>query len=125
MLKSFPKPLIGDWLVISAGLALVVTLFATFWKPEHAAKLRIRSGDKVVSVLSLNQQRSIDIRGPLGISHIVIEHGRVRFAHSPCRNQYCVHQGWLQHDGQVAVCLPNQVSIELFGTEKQYDSLNY
>ena len=48
-----------------------------------------------------------------------------RYTQSPCRNQYCVHQGWLSRAGQVAVCLPNQISLELLGGDKNYDSLNY
>lgn len=121
--KSFLKP--GDWLVLAAGLALVGLLFATLWHPEQAARLRIRSGDQVYATLSLDQQRTLDIHGPLGVSRIVVDHGRVRFQSSPCSNQYCVHQGWLQRAGQAAVCLPNQISLELLGGDKSYDSLNY
>lgn len=119
------KPLPGDWLIVAAGLALVVVLFATLWQGNHAAKLRIRQGDHVYAMLSLAQQRTLEIEGPLGISRIVIDHGRVRFERSPCTNQYCVHQGWLRHAGEVAICLPNRISLELLGGKKAYDSLNY
>ena len=64
-------------------------------------------------------------QGPLGDSRVVIAHGKARFLSAPCSNQYCVHQGWLSKVGQVAVCLPNQVSLELLGGSKPYDSLNY
>jgi hypothetical protein len=123
--QSFPKPLLGDWLVIIVSLLLVVGAFQTLWHSEHAAKLRIRQGDAIYATLSLDQERAIDIHGPLGDSRIVIHHGQVRFEHSPCTNQYCVHQGWLSRAGQVAICLPNQVSLELLGSNKPYDSLNY
>ena len=123
--QSFPKPLLGDWLVIIVSLILVVGAFQTLWHSEHAAKLRIRQGDAIYATLSLDQERAIDIHGPLGNSRIVIHHGQVRFEHSPCTNQYCVHQGWLSRAGQVAICLPNQVSLELLGSNKPYDSLNY
>jgi len=36
-----------------------------------------------------------------------------------------VHQGWLSHAGQVAICLPNQISLELLAERKLYDSLSY
>jgi hypothetical protein len=123
--QSFPKPLLGDWLVIIVSLILVGGTFQTLWHSEHAAKLRIRHGDAIYATLSLDQERAIDIHGPLGNSRIVIHHGQVRFEHSPCTNQYCVHQGWLSRAGQVAICLPNQVSLELLGSNKPYDSLNY
>ena len=110
---------------MGAGLLLVAMLFLTLWHGEHAAKLRIRQGDTIYATLSLDQERTLDIHGPLGDSRIVIHQGRARFVSSPCRNQYCVHQGWLSRAGQVAICLQNQVSLELLGARKSYDSLNY
>jgi hypothetical protein len=124
-LHSFPKPLAGDWFIIAISLLLVMVLFLSLWHGERAAKLRIRQGDAIYATLSMDQERTLDIHGPLGNSRIVIHQGRVRFEHSPCPNQYCVHQGWLKRAGQVAICLPNQVSLELLGGEKAYDSLNY
>jgi hypothetical protein len=119
------KPLLGDLLIMIVGLMVVGYLFKSLWHHEPAAKLQIRLGDKIYATYSLAQNRSIDIPGPIGITRIVINHGKARFAHSPCPNQYCVHQGWLSHQGQAAICLPNQVSLELLGGEKPFDSLNY
>ena len=123
--KIFPKPLAGDWLVIIVSLLLVIMLFKTLWHGEHAARLQIRQGNNIYATLSLDQERTLDIHGPLGDSRIVVHHGQARFEHSPCANQYCVHQGWLSRAGQVAICLPNQVSLELLGNKKPYDSLTY
>ena len=114
----------GDWLVLLVGMALVGWLFATFWQFSPAGKVRIRSGDQVFATYSLNQERTIDIPGPLGVTRIVIHQHQARIQSSPCRNQYCVHQGWLSHAGQATVCLPNRITLELVG-DKGYDSLNY
>ncbi len=119
------KPLLGDVLVILVGLIVVAYLIKSLWHNEQAAKLQIRLGDKIYSTYSLDQNRTIDLQGPIGITRIVIADGRARFASSPCPNQYCVHQGWLSHKGQAAFCLPNQVSLELLSGEKPFDSLNY
>jgi len=120
-----PHLLVGDMVVITAGIVVVAVLFSRLWQFEPANKLRIHQGDMVYATLSLNQVRTLEVPGPLGISRISIDHGKVRFVESPCHNQYCVHQGWLKTAGQVAVCLPNQVSVELLGSKKLYDSLNY
>jgi len=100
-------------------------LFKTLWHNERAAKLQIRQGDTIYATFSLDQERSLEIPGPLGNTRVVIAHGQARFEHSPCNNQYCVHQGWLNRAGQVAICLPNRISLELIGAKKAYDSLNY
>jgi hypothetical protein len=123
--SKFTKPLIGDVLVILFSLIFVGYLFIIIWQSEQATKLQIRLGGKIYATYSLAQNRSIDIQGPIGITRIVIANGKTRFVHSPCPNQYCVHQGWLSHQGQAAICIPNQVSLELLGGEKPFDSLNY
>lgn len=119
------KPLLGDILIMIVGLMIVGYLFKSLWHQEPAAKLQIRLGDKIYATYSLAQNRTIDIQGPIGITRIVINNGKARFVNSPCPNQYCVHQGWLSHQGQAAICLPNQVSLELLGGEKPFDSLSY
>lgn len=115
----------GDWLVLIASTLCVIYLFQILWTNEHAAKVQIRLGDKVYATYSLNQQREIHIHGKLGDATISIAQGRARFSKSPCQTQYCVHQGWLTHAGQAAICLPNQISLELLGETKPYDTLNY
>lgn len=117
--------LIGDWLIILLSLLGVFYLFQTLWSNEHAAKVQIRIGDKIYATYSLNQQREIHVHGKIGDAVISISQGKARFAKSPCNTQYCVHQGWLTHAGQAAICLPNQISLELLGDTKPYDSLNY
>jgi hypothetical protein len=123
--KFNPKLLLGDWLVIFVSTIAVIFMFQQFWRFEHASKLNIRQGDKIIGTYDLNQNRELHIHGPLGDSQIIISQGKVRFKQSPCNNQYCVHQGWLSRAGQVAICLPNQISLQLMGAKKTYDSLNY
>jgi len=117
--------LIGDWLTVIFSMVLIVFLFQTLWSHQHATKVQIRLGNKIYATYNLNLQREVHVHGPIGDAVIRISQGKARFAKSPCHNQYCVHQGWLTHAGQVAICLPNQISLELIGEEKPYDSLNY
>jgi hypothetical protein len=124
-LKFNPKPLIGDWLVIFTSIIAVIFMFKQFWSFEDASKLKIRQGDNIIGTYDLNQKRELHIKGPIGESIISIDQGKVRFKLSPCHNQYCVHQGWLSHAGQVAICLPNQISLQMIGVKPTYDSLNY
>lgn len=121
----YQRLLIGDWLTIILSAAMVVYLFQNLWSQEHAAKVQIRIGDKIHATYDIHQQRNIKVHGSIGDATIHIDQGKVRFANSPCHNQYCVHQGWLTRSGQAAICLPNQISLELIGEQKPYDSLSY
>ncbi len=127
--KSFfnqhPKLLLGDWLIILFSTLSVILMFQQFWVTTPASQFKIRQGNEIVGIFDLNQSRELRIKGALGESHISIQNGRVRFKQSPCSNQYCVHQGWLTRAGQVAICLPNQISLQLMGAKNAYDSLNY
>jgi len=123
--NNFPKPLIGDWCVILLSLVLIVISFFTLWSHQPATTLKIRAGNTVVGEYSLMQTKTLKITGKLGNAVIEIEQGKVRFKNSPCHNQYCVHQGWLSHANQAAICIPNQISIELIGAQPAFDSLNY
>jgi hypothetical protein len=117
--------LIGDWLTILISLCVITYLFQTQWSNAPATKVQIRVGQKVYAIYSLNQQRDIKVVGKIGETTIQIGQGKARFLHAPCHNQYCVQQAWLTRAGQVAICLPNQVTLALLGDQPLYDSLNY
>lgn len=37
---------------------------------------------------------------------------------SVCHNKVCVDTGWIENPGQLIVCLPNRVYIEIQGANK-------
>lgn len=115
----------GDWLVIVAGMISVASLFSLLWSGGSGTAIIIRSGGKVVTEASLNRNREFEIQGPLGTTLIQVKDRQVRIARDPSPRQYCVQQGWLSHAGEAALCLPNQVAVELLGAVKHYDSLAY
>lgn len=120
---DYLKP--GDWLAVLGGALLVAWLALSLWQGGAADKAIIRSGGSVFREVSLSRDQVIEVPGPLGISRIAIHDRQARVAADPSPRQYCVHQGWLKQAGEIAVCLPNQVSLELSGGSKPYDSLNY
>lgn len=124
-LRDFQRPLIGDWLVIFMSLVSIFILFQQLWVTTSASQFKVTQGNRLIGIFDLNQTRELRINGTVGESIISIENGRVRFKQSPCRNQYCVHQGWLSRAGQLAICIPNQISLQLIGAKSTYDSLNY
>jgi hypothetical protein len=116
---------VGDWLTLMLGLLVTAWSFAVLWHTDRAEKAIVRSGGKVVGEFPLTENRTIPVQGPLGKSLITIHERRARVAQDPSPRQYCVKQGWLARQGEMAVCLPNQVSVELAGSKKLYDSLSY
>lgn len=115
----------GDWLTLLLGIVCVVLITLKLWNGEQADHAIIRSAGKIFKEVPLSRDIQIEVPGPLGISIINIEKGKARISSDPSPRQYCVRQGWLQQAGEIAICLPNQVSVELAGSQKKYDSLNY
>lgn len=116
----------ADCLLIVLAAALIGTLYARHWQSATpAAWVEVRAGSEDLGRYSLDHGRSLDVDGRMGVSRLEIQDGRVRFAHSPCRNQVCVHSGWLSHSGDVAACLPNRVSITLGGGNRAYDAISF
>ena len=90
-----------------------------------ADKVVIKSQGKLFREVPLSRNQRIEVPGYMGISLVAIENRKVRIASDPGPRQYCVRQGWLKQAGEIALCLPNQVSVELVGSHKRYDSLSY
>ena len=116
---------LGDYLTLMLGSIFVVTLTFKLWGGDFANKAIIRSGGKIFREVPLSRDQQIEVPGPLGISIINIKQRKARISSDPSPRQYCVRKGWLQLSGEIALCLPNQVSLELAGSRKRYDSLNY
>lgn len=115
----------GDWLTLFLGCLCTGLLTLHFWNGGLADKAVIRSGGKIFREVSLARDQQIEVPGPLGISVITIEKNKARITSDPSPRQYCVRQGWLQQSGEIAICLPNEISIELTGHQRKYDSLSY
>ena len=122
---SFRQIKPGDYLTLLAGGLCTLWLTLMLWSGGAADKAIIRAGGKIFREVALSKDQKIEVPGPLGVSIITIEKNKARISSDPSPRQYCVRQGWLQQSGEIAICLPNQVSVELTGGAKKYDSLNY
>ncbi len=115
----------GDWLLIVGGAAAVAASVPVFWQGGFAERAIIRQDGQVFAEVDLGDHRDVAVPGPLGTTHIAIEPGRARVVADPGPRQYCVRQGWLARPGEIAICAPNRVSVQIAGRTKAYDSLSY
>jgi hypothetical protein len=115
----------GDYLVITLGLALCVALAPLAWRGGKPEKAVLRANGKIFAEVDLAAHKTLLVPGPLGPTTIRVENGRARVVADPGPRQYCVLQGWLTRAGDVAICAPNQVSLQIIGHTAAYDSLAY
>jgi hypothetical protein len=115
----------GDWLVMLGSAVLVGSSISVFWQGGLADRAIIRQEDRVFAEVDLRNKRQLEVDGPLGKTLIAIEPGRARIVSDPGPRQYCVRQGWLMRPGEIAICAPNRVSLQIAGRTKVYDSISY
>ena len=115
----------GDLGVLLAGTGLVAALTVYAWGGGRGDTAVIRAAGQVVKTAPLTHAQNVSVDGPIGTTRIEIEPGRARVAADPSPRQLCVKQGWLTLSGQAALCLPNQVSLEIRGRAPAYDTLGY
>ena len=115
----------GDWGVLALGLLVVIALALHYWMAPAGQRLIIKRGGDVFLTASLQQAFSVNVPGPLGITQVEVLNQRARVRSDPSPRQLCVREGWISHAGEAAICLPNQVSVEIVGRTRRYDSLNY
>lgn len=116
----------GDIVLILLALILLTNLYLRYWTSDgHGAETLVMLEGKPYARLNLFHDHDLDVPGPLGTSHIQVRNGQVRFTDSPCPNKLCVHTGWLKQGGEVAVCLPNRVSVQILASDPRFDAINF
>ncbi len=115
----------GDWFTAGLGAVLVLALAWHYWQPGAGERLLVKRGGNVFLETSLARDRDVTVNGPLGVTRIEVRNHRARVISDPGPRQLCVREGWISRSGQAAICLPNQVSVEVVGKAGGYDSLSY
>ena len=115
----------GDWLVLALAALAVGVSIPHYWQGGFAERAVIRQDGRIFLETDLKSRRQVEVPGPLGVTSIAIEPGRARVVADPGPRQYCVRQGWLTRPGEIAICAPNRVSLQIAGRTRVYDSLSY
>lgn len=72
------------------------------------------------------EARIVSIKGPIGITEIIIHNGEVRVLSSPCDEKTCIRMGPISKSDQWIACLPNGVIITTRAKEdREIDAVSY
>ncbi len=112
----------GDWWLIACIIALSVVFIPLLHSAARGRIAIIRIGDAVVETLVLENDQKLVVAGRLGETEIEVKDGQVRVVRSPGPQKLCVRRGWISKSGQMLICLPNRVTVEIPG-EAGYDAL--
>jgi len=95
------------------------------YQQETTRKIAVIVQDgEIIKRIDLNE-----IDKPLVIAYegeypgiIEAENGRIRFLEADGPDKVCVRTGWISRNGQIAVCLPDNIMIKIEGSETPTDN---
>jgi hypothetical protein len=108
---SFNPKTLGVIIAVTAAVGVFIALFTKPQEDAADAQVHITAEGAEYAVVPLEEDRIINVPGPLGKTTVETKGGRVRVLDSPCPNKICVSQSWIERPGETIVCLPNRVSI--------------
>ena len=119
-LKVFDIP------AILLAVALIVVVGVLAYSDTDASSHVQLHADGGEWLYSLENEKSLEVEGPLGTTFIEIQDGAARVISSPCAEKICVKRGTLDAGGDWTACLPNRIFIRITGDEKaDIDALSY
>ncbi len=116
----------GDVVVVMLAATLVASSFTLTYAPASGAlRLVVSQAGESPRTFPLNEDRTVDIAGPAGLTRIEIHEGRARCLRSPGSQGICERAGWLERHGDMAVSLPNRLVLQLQGDGTPFDSMHF
>ena len=106
--------LIGGILIIALVLFAFVKLTA-----KEGAYVMIRIDGEEVEQYSLSDEGTYALNGGTNILHI--EGEEAWLTEADCPDKLCVNQGKINRTGEVITCLPNKLTVTVYGTEDSVD----
>ena len=109
--------LIASILVVAIAFFLIVEL-----TKEEGAGVVVKVDGVEVAEYSLSKSGTYPLNG--GTNILVIEDGRAYLSAANCPDKLCVHQGKISRTGEVITCLPNKLTVTVFGAEESVDLIS-
>jgi len=92
------------------GVAIGMVFLNSF---EEGTNVLVTLDGKQYTKASILNDRLIEMDAKTGTMFIEISNGKVRVSKATCQSKICLRQGWISKTGQVIVCVPNKLIIEL------------
>jgi hypothetical protein len=102
--------------VLAGGLLLAALAgIAVVTAAPPGQRVVVSDGERVLYTAPLDQPCQADIAGPLGSTRLVIDQAGARIAASPCVGKVCLGMGPARRPGDLLVCLPNRILVQVEG----------
>ena len=86
---------------------------------SEASTVVITKNGELFESCSLYENKTVNT----GSNTIVIENGEVYMGSADCRNHICIREGRISKAGQIIICMPNRIVVEIKGGDEAYDAV--
>jgi hypothetical protein len=112
-----------DIILIASILAVAIVLFLIVeLTKEEGAGVTVKVDGVKVAEYSLSADGTYPLNG--GTNILVIENGKAYLSDANCPDKLCVHQGKISMTGETITCLPNKLTVSVFGAEQSVDLIS-
>ncbi|MDR0271938.1 MAG: NusG domain II-containing protein [Clostridiales bacterium] len=117
------RPLIKkhDIFIYAASIIIAVSIYLLTGGNVKGTTGQISIDGRIVKTINLSQDAIFLIDENIRFQ---VENGAIGFIESNCADKVCVNGGMISRQGQIAVCLPNRVSLTIV-TEIEFDTIVY
>ena len=113
-----------DLILIGTIVAMIsIAILVLFLMKKDGYYVIVKVDGKEVAKYSLSQDGEYSLNG--GTNTLVIQDGEAWLSHANCPDELCVKQGKVRLDGQVITCLPNKLTVTVYGgTQNEVDLIS-
>ncbi|MGQ9677957.1 MAG: NusG domain II-containing protein [bacterium] len=108
---------VGDIILMAFFLGVGVGSGFFLWRKTPVGTVCIVKSQAGYQPIVLPRDTVITVTGPVGKTVVELKGKRVRVRYSDCRDKICVRTGWVERSGQLIVCAPNRVIVQIRGQE--------
>ncbi|NLJ58111.1 MAG: NusG domain II-containing protein [Tissierellia bacterium] len=110
------------------GAIIIINVLIILWGSRRAVDLNnkiayIYSQNNLVReyVLTDDVREEYKVETASGYNTLHIEDGQIWIHEASCPDQVCIYQGKISRDGEIIVCLPNQLLIKIVDNTEDDD----
>ena len=129
ILTFYDKILIAFLIVLA--LILLIIPFYIFSSDTKELVLKVQLKDEIIKTVPLSesydQKITFEVEGPIGTHIIEADQGRVRVKEAPEEDplKICQKTGWIDSEGPIIVCVPNNLSLWLESDNSELDGMSW
>ena len=107
---------------------IFILIYGSFNTVDKGQKIAyVYSDNKLVGEYTLTENYKTEFTVDIGSGRyntVHIEDGKVWIHDATCPDKICLNQGKISHDGELIVCLPNKLLVQIKDNQESEDELD-